>query len=1833
MPVAFAPAGPDPPAPGDRRAAIRQYRYIQAMARFATGTAVLDGRFLLGPRLRDGAGRTVWAGTEVAGGMPVRIERAPEQAVSPATIMRLEHARAALPEGIPGLIAPVRAVGREHDGVHLVTAMPQGDPLDAPDERTLPLPLPDALTVAVDVLSALAELHARGILHRDLDAGAVTLRSDGAVRATITAAGLAADVALIASVADVPADEVAHLAPEASGLIAGGVDERSDLWSAGVLIHRCITGRPPREAATAADLLRETLAGPVPGLRRHAPDAPRVLEEAVLRLLERDPHRYGSARAAADDYAAKAEALARADAAPEVVLGARDDRTALTEPAFVGRRAELAELESQIVRARSGSGGLVLVEAPSGGGKTRLLDELVQRAAEAGLWVLRGGGVDQAAAQPFQLLGGVVREMVRAASADADLHEALAGRLGAEAAAASAAMPELAEIVGPADEGGLGPEQHAEERSLRALAALLDALGAPGREAVVILDDAQWADELSLRLLGAWARRAAPDRRTLVIAAFRQEEVGDEHPLRRMGASEHLRLPPLAPEEVASLATTMAGALPAEAIDAVERLSDGNPFMATAVLRGLVESDALRHDRDGWRVSGPGLADVSSSQAAADVLLARVDMLPAATLALLTAGAVLGKGFEIALAAELAEQDPSDAIASLAEARRRNIVWADQDESKVTFVHDKLREALLVRVDPERLGALHRAAARRIEAAHPDRVFDLAYHFDAGGEADRALPHAMRAAPARGRHAPAAAESPSRIALAAEAHLDEAGRRELADGLGDVLMMSGRYEEAQVHLERARGLSEGAVAQAEVDGRLGELLFKRGDVDAAIEAYERGLRLLDQRVPRGMGGFVRQALREVVVQAAHSLAPGLLVGRRDPVPAHGREMLAVRLYSRLAYPYWFGRGAVQTLWAHLRGMNLAERYPPTLELAQAYSEHAPVMTVLPWFSRGLDYADRSLAIRRRMGDVWGQGQSLHFRGVVLYGASRFRECIASCEEAVALLERTGDRWEMNTASWHVAICEYRLGNLGAAVERAREVHRAGREIGDAQAAGLTLGIGSKASGGEVPADLVAAELARGGGDVHTQAELVQAEALRLMAAGRHAAAAATLRACLRTVERRGFRQEYVAPLAPWLATALRLQLEQAPALSRPRRALVARRARAASRRAMLWSRSYRNNLPHALRERALILALTGSGGRAEGLLERSAGEAERQGAAYELALTRHEQARLAVDRGAPGAAERLRDAALEVERLRGAAGIDPRAAAALSLADRFDAVLVCGRQIASALTPSAVVEAARSAALVLLRAERTDVTEVVAGGAAAPPVLWPTGEPPPDPDRLLSGEPLVVTPAAGGSHMYVAIHADGRPAAVLGVHHTAVAELFGPEEVRLAEYIATLTGAALENAATTAQLEHQAFHDPLTGLANRALVLDRLTQALLRAERRHEELCVMLLDLDDFKTVNDSLGHAAGDRLLTLASERLAGVLRPTDTPARLGGDEFAVLLEDADVATAAGVAERILAAFGQPFDVGGREVFVSATIGIAPAAEGERNAEALVRDADAAMYSAKAQGKRGYAVFVPQMRTAAVARLEMESRLRNAVARDEMELVYQPIVRAADGGVVGLEALVRWRHPDLGLLGPGEFIPLAEQTGVIDEIGEWVLRSACRDVMGLVRGDGGEPPVVTVNLSPRQLRNPALAETVEAALADGGLPPERLVLEITESAMAADTPGNLASLRALRGRGVRVAVDDFGSGYSSLGQLRRLPVDMLKIDREFVAEARSAQATALLRAVVELGNGLGLTGGAEGVERQDQLALVRSVGCALGQGWLWARPMPIADVATLLGP
>ena len=434
---------------------------------------------------------------------------------------------------------------------------------------------------------------------------------------------------------------------------------------------------------------------------------------------------------------------------------------------------------------------------------------------------------------------------------------------------------------------------------------------------------------------------------------------------------------------------------------------------------------------------------------------------------------------------------------------------------------------------------------------------------------------------------------------------------------------------------------------------------------------------------------------------------------------------------------------------------------------------------------------------------------------------------------------------------------------------------------------------------------------------------------------------------------------------------------------------------------------------------------------------------------------------------------------------------------------------------------------------------------------------------------------------------------------------------------------------ALEDA-----LAHQAFHDSLTKLANRALLKDRTDHALARAARRGRPLAVMLLDLDGFKAVNDSLGHDAGDELLVAVAGRLQECIRPSDTAARLGGDEFAVLVEDlASPGDYAVVATRVLEALQPPFSVHGKEVFVRGSIGIAMCGEGENTSDELLRNADVAMYMAKAEGKNRFELFNPAMHSAMLQRLDVEADLRRAVERGEFVLHYQPTVVLSTGRIAGVEALVRWQHPERGLVPPLEFISIAEDTGLIVPLGEWVLETACRQAQEWCTAHPKDPPLtMSVNLSARQLQHESIVKTVERVLASSGLAPESLVLEITESAVMNDHVTTIVRLNQLKALGVRIAVDDFGTGYSSLSYLRRFPIDVLKIDRSFVDGVTDGpQKQALLRTIVELGRTLNLETVAEGIEQPEELQQLRSLDCDLGQGYYFARPLDAEGVGELL--
>jgi diguanylate cyclase (GGDEF)-like protein len=468
----------------------------------------------------------------------------------------------------------------------------------------------------------------------------------------------------------------------------------------------------------------------------------------------------------------------------------------------------------------------------------------------------------------------------------------------------------------------------------------------------------------------------------------------------------------------------------------------------------------------------------------------------------------------------------------------------------------------------------------------------------------------------------------------------------------------------------------------------------------------------------------------------------------------------------------------------------------------------------------------------------------------------------------------------------------------------------------------------------------------------------------------------------------------------------------------------------------------------------------------------------------------------------------------------------------------------------------------------------------------------------------------------------------------------AVLEFFAPRMVlddQLSAMLASVAGQlahVLQRGMAASRLSHQALHDDLTGLPNRTLLADRLNQALVRLGRHTSPVAVLFVDIDNFKVVNDSLGHDQGDRILVILADRISAAVRPSDTVARFGGDEFVILCDEVtDEAEAAAIAKRVGDVVGAPITLDGRDHLVTASIGIALTIDRHALGPDLLRDGDAAMYQAKADGRARSKAFAMSMRTRAVHRLDTEIALRRAITNGEFRVYYQPIIDINSGRPDGVEALVRWEHPTQGTISPDNFIPIAEETGLIIPIGEWVLGEACRQAK-IWHGTYPELArlTVSVNLSGRQINQSDLIPVVTNILADTGLAPSSLVLEITESILMGDAEGSIIILRSLRDLGLHLSVDDFGTGYSSLSYLKNFPVDALKIDKSFVdGLGTEDHDSAIVRAIISLAGSLGLHTIAEGVETPTQLKSLIDLGADKAQGYLFSRPQPAATLTETL--
>ncbi len=1424
----------------------------------STNGAVFGGRFQSLRPLKVGPTTATWIGRDLRSGDPVVIKTA--KVLAEDARLRLEHEARVLGELAGPDFRPLIEYGH-HDAVtYVVMPFVPGVTLRERLNRGR-LSLPEVLVVGRALTSALQRAHECGVIHRDIKPSNVMVDGGPSLSsATLIDFGFARSALLDASIRDIGVGTLHYLPPEQAGLLSRPVDERSDLYALGIVLFECAAGRVPFPGESAGEILRAHLCARPPELRSLGCETPRALNEMIQRLLRKDPDdRYQTAAALSADLADLSDTLARGDRDPAVIVGIRDRRQTLAEPGFVGRAEELALLDAHLTHARQGRGGLVLVEAESGGGKTRLLEEFAQRCARAGAWVVRGQGVDQAAVRPFQLLDGVIQGLVARLETDARFADQLRSALGEQRDAVCEAIPQLVGHLQLGPASSLGQEAHGESRSLRALTALLDALGADGRPAVVVLDDAQWADDLTLKLLEY--RQRCADRSgasgapgcVLVIVAFRREEVPVDHWLRGITNAATLGLAPFSAADLRRLAESMAGPLPDDAVDLIVRLADGSPFMATAVLQGLVEIGALVPDAGGlqtsetpaWRIDPHAMEEVRSSRRAAVLLARRISSLSSATRKMLEVGAVLGKEFPLSLAGDLAGLPEHASAAACRDAARRHLLWIHNNGARCVFVHDKIREALLAGLPEDERRALHAEAAAKIEADDPGRLLELAYHFDAAGRSDRALPYALRAAEqARARNALGIAEQYYRVAERGASRTDDATRSRIAEGFGDVSMLIGRYEEAGQRFAAARALVSDRIVAARIDLKLGELALKRGDLKTASEAIIRGLRRLGRVVPKSLVGFLSWGAWEAVVQLLHTVMPSVFVGRRSLENAEV-ELLAIRLLSRLSYVFYFV-GPIQAFWAHLRELNLAERYPPTRELGQAYSNHAPAMALVSLFRRGIRYAERSLHVRRDLGDLWGEGQSLSFLGYALAASSRLTEGVEKLQLGIRMLDKAGDRWEANSASLDLAASLYRLGRLRDAVNIAQRMYQVGLEIGEPKAMGASLDIWARASGGAIPHELVRSELRRENGDVQTAIQVLQAEGLRLLRQRRRMEAAALFEKAWGMVKRSGLRSEETVAVPAWLATAWRKAAEDVSVYGHRERRNLLRDAGVAVRSALRLARRYHNNLPHALREAGLIAAIRGKSGTARKYLEESLAVAAEQGAKFEHAQTLWA-------RGEVGSAVGWSDAAADLEQGRTALralgaywvlGEEEPAAAQRpvtpALIERFDALLQAGRQIASALTRDAVWAAVRDAASALLRGEECLVVSV--GGEV---INTTAGGPPSDASLRapscsrslveraiqarrpvvanigLTDEPSESLVLSGARSVLCApISVRGEVVACLYVAHRHVDGLFGPDEERLAEFIATLAGAALENVEGVAKAESHVIASSTAALAH-----------------------------------------------------------------------------------------------------------------------------------------------------------------------------------------------------------------------------------------------------------------------------------------------------------------------------------------------------------------------------------------------------------------------------
>jgi len=1370
--------------------------------------------------------------------------------------------RRLLAGGAPSIV-PYEKLVMDADNILLERDLVEGIPFT---EMDLAGDVLRGLELATDLFQSLADLHEIGFLNRNLHPSNIILKPTGDIRLVdglVNVLDISPKDSVRHETAVCQLEKLHCFAPEQLGLIDAPLQASTDLYSAGVVLYKLFTGVFPVAAERANDLFLKLVAGAIEPATRIAPGLPDCLCCLLDKLLRVQPaERYQTAAAAVHDLQIMVRAVKQDRDCLPIPLGTTDIRRQLTRPGLPGFQAEFQTILNEIKATLGGKAGVIRIDSESDN-HAEFLDECQRIARHRNLLVLRGSP-QQEQGSIFPVLETIADQLVEA-------HEKAAWDLAGIPAEQRQVLVQSFPILGrlfqkrqppdPSDEReATVPEAFGERRILNAFCGMLERIS---REVptVVLLNDLHLAEKAIQKFIVVWNKlrhgQAAGEKHLLLMAASGRVENRSSSPLSRLDCTTHLQLKRLSRSQCIQYASSMAGKLPREALRIIVRSSAGSPFMITALLRGMVESGALAPQpperstdllrelpqpaRSGWQIDLSQMADLQSSAKAASILSNRISRLSDDLVGVLTAAAAIGKTFVLEhlqgdWCGFVSGLSPEKLQALLDEAVAKQLIWLDGERKTGTFIHEKIQAAVLGMLDADQLKGCHRHYAEFLEETFPDDAARIALHFDAAGCSDLAFLHAMQAATDmrrrysleeaarfyqiadRGMTSPDSktdsktdSESDSEsdaIPFRNQFDAAQTSRFTIQMGLGDVRMLLGQYDLAEQHYEKALLLANSPDEKARLTLQLGELAFKRGQMEDALDFHVLALKMIGLKTPRNRILAVLACSWQIAIQLLHTLLPQLLVGRRQRIPSPSEDLKIIAL-SRIGHVYWFADSQPHCLWSHLSSMNLAEQFQPTLSLARTYSDHAPAMSLIPLVNRGLKYAERSKAIRKQLGDTWGEGQSLHYQGIVLFAAGRFREAIATCQQAIELLERMGDYWEVHIARYQIAAAYYYLGDFDNAVAEAKKIHESGLETGDFQASAISLDVWARADIGHPAFEVFDRELVRNRKDSQGAAQLMLGHGVRQLAHGEFAEAAETFRRGLQEGSKSGIHNIYVIPNYAWRVTALRLQAERTPSYRQFDRQRLINQARRVVRKGRFVSWPFRHLRPHFFRELGLLAAMQGKRSRARRFFRRSIAAARSIGAEFELTLTKVAIGRLEEPRRqSPARGSSYCRLILDGEKPTRWLG-DHRPS--VSLADRFSQVMSCGRNVIAALGQEAISAQVCQAALRLIRGQKAELIPVESVGGQLRAGLneaprWVQSEAELI-HQALQGNRAVATASESptqelnpGSAIAVPIQVRRKTRACLLVRHDELSGLYDQTELQLADYIATIAGASLENA-------------------------------------------------------------------------------------------------------------------------------------------------------------------------------------------------------------------------------------------------------------------------------------------------------------------------------------------------------------------------------------------------------------------------------------------------